>query len=96
MNRFQTAPNFDEVAGRAARPALKEAAAKIAERARQVAPIGTGHYMDSIRVEVDDRGVVIESTDVAGHIVESGSVNNPAYSPLRRAGADVAKRFDPS
>lgn len=72
----------------------RHAARAAAGAARAIAPVGrTGDYQDSI----DDREygdeVVVESTDPFAHLVEFGSVNNPAYAPLRRgvraAGLDL-------
>lgn len=68
----------------------KTAANLVASAARQLAPVRTGHYQRSIRtsVEVDAKGRPfgrVHADDIAAHIVEWGSVNNPAYAPLRRA-----------
>lgn len=95
MGRFTPAANFDALAQRDARADLENVAEKIAERAGDLAPVGTGRYKQSLRATVDDRGVVAETVDPAGHIVESGSVNNQPYSPLRSAAVDVAKKFEP-
>lgn len=91
---FIPAADFDKLAQADVRGELDKVAAKIAERAGQIAPVGTGGYQGSLRSTSDDRGVVAETTDVAGHIIESGSVNNPAYAPLRSAAAELAK-FEP-
>jgi hypothetical protein len=63
-----------------------------AENARADAPTGHRHrglhYRDSIHaaVGVDGRGPFgrVFSVDFAAHLVEFGSVHNPAYAPLRR------------
>jgi hypothetical protein len=74
---------------------LRRAAARAAaEAARQVAPVGaTGAYQRSIRVGEEGDVVAVTSSDAFAHLVEFGSVNNPAYAPLRRgaraAGLDL-------
>lgn len=54
---------------------------------RKGPPPGTHHYERSIgsAVGFDARGVVgrVFSTDIAAHLIEFGSVNNPPYAPLR-------------
>lgn len=90
---FVEDPTFaDEMARDPEVRALVRATAEdVADGARSIAPRGRGwrgrrHYADSI--EVDDRpggGARVLTTDYFGHLVEYGSVNNPAYAPLRRA-----------
>jgi hypothetical protein len=63
--------------------ALAEEIKAIAE---MIAPSGpTGDYHDSIRVFIDGDHVYVGTIDFAGHIVEWGSINSPAYGVLRRA-----------
>jgi hypothetical protein len=54
---------------------------------RDAAPVKTGYYKDSIEHAVgrDARSVIgrVFSTDFAAHLIEFGSINNPAYAPLR-------------
>ncbi len=96
MSRFAPSKDFHALAQRDAKDARRELAERIVDRAGDLAPEHTGHYVDSLHVIQDGDRVVAATDDVAGHMVESGSVNNPAYSPLRRAASDVAARFDPS
>lgn len=53
----------------------------------------SGHYADSFVIEDTPDGTAVGNTDVAGHLIEFGSVNNPAHAPLRRgaraAGLDL-------
>jgi hypothetical protein len=76
--------------------ALSAAAVVIAGEIRRAAPIGqgpdAGHYKRSIR----SKGPVVYSTDPFAHLVEWGSVNNPAYAPLRRGVLAAGLRLDPS
>lgn len=95
MSRFVPAANIEDLAAEDVAPQLLDTAEAIAGRASDTAPVGTGRYSRSLRATEDDRGVVAESVDPFGHLVESGSINNQPYSPLRRAAADVAKRFEP-
>ena len=78
-------------------PELRRSPAFTAEKLREaeiakahaesIAPRGsTGDYRKSIVVtEHEDGRVTFGSTDFAGHLVEWGSKNNPAYAVLRRA-----------
>lgn len=71
---------------------LTAQAAVVAGTVASVAPRHTGDFAGSIRVapaRVVPRGlaVTVYSTDWAAHIVEFGSINNPAYAPFRRAAA---------
>lgn len=95
MSKFVPASNIDELALDDVTPQLLDTAGEIAKRASENAPKRSGRYSRSLQAAKDDRGVVAESTDPFGHLVESGSINNQPYSPLRRAAADVAKRFEP-
>lgn len=94
--RFIPAPNIDALIQEDAKPLLREKAVEIAARAVGHAPERTGRYRRSIRVSSDGRGVAVEAMDPMAHVVESGSVNNPPYAPLRRAAKDVADRFEPT
>lgn len=74
-------------------PDIQAAAEKIAEAARNVAPVATGAYRDSIgaAVGLDGEGVVgsaYADVDYAGY-VEFGTSDTPAFAPLRR-GADAS------
>lgn len=95
MSRFEPAPDMAGVVEGASTDGLMEVAEEVAERAALRAPYRTGSYRSSLRA-VEERGKVrAETTDYFGHLVEWGSVNNPAYAPLRSAGADVG-RFEPA
>lgn len=84
MSRY--AAHVEGLADLATSPALQAAMAaaarEIAAQARRVAPVGdTGHYKRSLKT----KGPIAYTDDPFGHLVEFGSVNNPAYAPLRRA-----------
>lgn len=72
--------------------AMAEIAAFAAPSVRANAPHVTGGYHGSIRV-VENR---IETTDIAGPIIEFGSVNNPPYAPLRTGVRAAGLRLDES
>lgn len=95
MSRFVPSPDAAASAQRDLVDALRKASGEMAQRAAVKVPRRTGRYARSLRVFNDDRGIGVESTDVAGHIIESGSVNNPAYAPLRQAASETASRFEP-
>lgn len=65
-------------------------ARELATAVRAVAPDETGYYRRRIRVI----GNSVVATDPFGHLVEFGSVNNPAYAPLRRGTLAVGLRLD--
>lgn len=48
----------------------------------------------SVVVEADARGVRVVNTDHGAHIDEFGSVNSPAYAPLRRGARRAGFRLD--
>lgn len=57
--------------------------------ARDIAPVATGHYVESLDVD----GNELFTDDPMGHLVEWGSVNNRAYAVLRQASSQVAARL---
>jgi hypothetical protein len=64
----------------------------LAAEIKAVAPRGeTADYVDSI--ESDEDGSV-GTTDPFGHLVEWGSVNNPAYAPIRRGVSAAGLRLE--
>lgn len=69
-------------------------AAEVAERAQQLGPVVTGAYNDSVFADSDADLSVVGTTDAGGLVIEIGSVNNPAYSPLRRGALAAGLRFD--
>ncbi len=86
-----------EVAKSASAKAYMGNVSRAVERSVQaVAPRRTGHYRRSIvvGVELTSEGwkARVGSNDHFWHLVEFGSVNNPAYAPLRRGMARVVKR----
>lgn len=67
---------------------------------RRGQPIKHGAYKRSIKVRKFRNGYRVYSTDAFSHIVEYGSVKNPAYAPMRRAlrafiGGGVKVKFLP-
>lgn len=95
MSRFNPAANFDKVVNEAAETDLADVAAEIVDVARRSNNDDTGGYDKSLRVTVDERGVVAETTDYAGHIIEWGKSGQPPQSPIR-TGASSAGKFDPA
>lgn len=91
MTRFVPAPNYNEILEQASEPGRVKAARRIVDKAKQNVDTDTGGYEKSLRVVVDSRGVVAETTDFAGHIIEWGSSRQSPQSPLRRAGDSVGR-----
>jgi hypothetical protein len=76
-----------------ARDELRKRAEEAADIARDTAPVESGRYRDSIEVDVDGDEVKLLTTSRIGHLVEWGSINNPAHATLRNAAAEVADRW---
>lgn len=93
--RFDPAPDFEKIVADSIQAGLVEVASDITDRAGQYVDTFSGDYERSLRVTVDDRGVVAESTDMAAHIIEWGAIKRPPQWPLTRASNDVG-RFDPA
>jgi hypothetical protein len=88
--KFVYDPSVELKLARGAEMALTVAAyvEKSADGARRLGPSPkTHHYERSIGWAVgrDVTGILgrVFTTDIADHIVEFGSINNPAYAPLR-------------
>lgn len=63
--------------------------------ARSEAPRGTGAYQRSLGAVRTEQGAAITTTDPFWHLIEFGSINNPAYSPLTLAARQIG-RFEPN
>lgn len=63
---------------------LMEHAKGLADTVKSKAPVATGDYVRSIRALRTLTSVTVGTNDFAGHIVEWGSINSPAYAPIRR------------
>jgi hypothetical protein len=81
-NEIRSQPSYD--AG------MKLRTRTVATAVRIAAPEATGYYRRRIRVI----GHSVVATDPFGHLVEYGSVNNPAYAPLRRGTLAAGLRLD--
>jgi hypothetical protein len=70
---------------------VKATTAGTAQKVRDLAPVATGAYADSIwDVTKIAAGVwtgYVGSTDFARHLIEFGGARTPAYAPMRRAAA---------
>jgi hypothetical protein len=74
---------------------LDEAARAVMTAAERESPIGFSEdYIHGFRLTKTPTTRRVGNTDFAAHLVEWGSVNNPAYSPLRRGVRAVGLRFD--
>lgn len=92
-NRLGMAELGREIAGSSA---MRKAGEAVAAAARNAAPDGGPRrgYRESIRVEQDADSVTVGTTDIAGHIIEFGSIKNVPYAPLRRGVRAVGLRLD--
>lgn len=96
MGRFEPAVNFESGIERqrefktamiAQTTLVQKAAVVIAKESEN-----TGYYRRRIR----RRGARVHSGDPFWHLSEFGSVNNSAYSPLRRGVIATGLRFEPA
>jgi len=64
---------------------LREQAERVKDSAERESPIGeTGDYIDRFDIVELPTRMRVSNDDFAWHLTEFGSVNNPAYAPLRR------------
>ncbi len=88
---------FDWIAQAMRSPAVKKAltahAEKIAERARQIAPVQSGAYRDSIHVEDADQAdrpsVRVVADNFKALFIEFGTQDTPRFRVLGRAGEEA-------
>lgn len=85
---------LEEIIAKAA-PVLAATRARaelIAERAREIAPVRTGAYRESIHVEQDPQGAQVVAggpgVDYAAYI-EVGTSDTPTFAPIRRAAEEL-------
>lgn len=85
--------------------ALGLAAENLMNQAKNNAPIGkpkgrahgpSGYYMRRFQVRKYRNGYRVVNVDPFAHLVEWGSVNNPAYAPIRRAVRTSGLRYVPN
>lgn len=101
--RFDLNPNFEnEIRSQVGVvEAMKRGAATIRTLSDLAAPKKTFYYVEHLEV-ISKRfpagptrfHVYVRSNDFAGHLVEWGSVNNPAYRPITRAALASGLRFE--
>jgi hypothetical protein len=95
--RFRPNPNLRQELEREAahQVALKVAAEDVAGKARSIAhrimPAGAG---EQIVVQQEGTEVVVANLAHGGHLDEWGSINSPAYAPLRRGVREAGLRLD--
>lgn len=94
MSRFVPATDLDRVLTEASVDGRVDLAEQVKERAQARARYRTGHYRNSISVNVESDKVTVGSDDFAAHIIEWGSINAPAQAVIRSAAADMG-RFEP-
>lgn len=84
-------------------PLVERGATAVARGAGAVAPKGgpakgVAESYKATKAEEDQRGVYATAytDDIAGHLVEWGSINNPPYAPLRRGAERAGFRVKPA
>ena len=85
--RFEENPNFAreierELEFRNGKVRIGE---QVVQTAKQLSPVRTGAYRDSLQVKALGPQVWVTATDFKGHWIEWGSINNPAFAPIRKA-----------
>lgn len=79
-----------------AREVLQENTDAVLEAAKRESPLGdsdfTG-YQDRFKTRVGQLSATVGNDDIFAHGIEFGSVNNPAYAPLRRGVQAAGLRF---
>ncbi len=86
MSRFRPNPNLHRDLELAIRPALVRAAQAVRSRVEaEKHSVMPRRRSGSVVVDFDPEKVRVVNTDHGAHIDEFGSVNSPAYAPMRRA-----------
>lgn len=78
-----------------AKEMISDAVDAVEDGAQRNSPLGddfVGYYGRFVKRSFQMFGTV-GSTDVAAHLIEFGSINNPPYAPLRRGVDDAGLRF---
>lgn len=63
---------------------------------KDAAPVKSGTYRSKIRTFSDGARTGIAAHDIASHLIEFGSVKNPAYAPMRRGVRAAGLRLEQS
>lgn len=93
--RFDLNPHLDAEldALPGTRRAKREVAKAIVDRATVAAPVDSQHYRRGLRWVDRPDVTAAAATDIASHLIEFGSMNNPAFAPLRGAARSLGLRF---
>lgn len=76
-----------------AKEVLRGETREILQDAVAGAPVNTGNYKRFLQMKEFRSGYRVVSFDTFGHLIEFGSVNNPAYAPIRHAAEASGFRF---
>lgn len=75
---------------------MAHVASAITDQAKVTAPRGkTGDAQRKLRTAAAGDVAAAISDDFAWHLIEFGSIKNPAYSPFRRAVLSLGLRYEP-
>lgn len=70
---------------------VRSKAEEAAGIARDLAPVATGAYRDSIQVEQEGSDALLVATDFKAHWIEWGTIRTRAFATLRSAAQRVAR-----
>ena len=94
---FKPNPNLARELARQpwAQDLLRENAAAVEAEAKRNSPLGSDFvgYFGRFKTRVGRDSATVGNDDVFAHGIEYGSVNNPAYAPLRRGVSAAGLRF---
>jgi hypothetical protein len=97
VSRFKRNPGLVKQLAREpwAREMLRENAEAVEREAKRNSPLGSSFvgYYDRFVTRVHRDSATVGNQDFAAHLVEWGSINNPAYAPLRRGVAAAGLEF---
>lgn len=97
MGAFKRNPRLTKELAREpwAREVLEENVDAVEREAQLASPLGDDFvgYYGRFKKRVGALSGTVGNTDVASHLVEYGSVNNPPYAPLRRGVMAAGLRF---
>lgn len=68
----------------------------VTTQAEANAPVKTGYFRRHFEMRPYRGGFRVWDTDPFAHLVEWGSINNPAYAPIRRAVRSSGLRYRPN
>lgn len=94
---FKVNPNLAKELARGpwARDVIRENTDAVLDGAKRESPLGTDFtgYQGRFKTRVTRSSGFVDNFDIAAHLIEFGSINNPPYAPLRRGAQAAGLRF---